>query len=353
MTNSSGRVVQHHCLTRRDAADGFVEGEPELPVHQVGRTGDRAAVCPQLGHRPQREFRFPAAGEHHPFRRDDADVQTGCRTDGDGAGYRLDPQDVPGPAVRRRPLQVQPLALTDRVCEEPVVLRQHVTGLGIDHRTRSGTQLVDQVAVGVAVGDEADVVRVGLGRDREAASRGLLPDLLLGQFTEREHAVLQLLRGQHRQYVGLVLGHVHGAVQDPVPQPDVVPGGHRVEAERDRPIQQRGELDLLVAPQARVRGAAGRVLGEEVGNHVLEEVLAEIPDVVRNPEQIADSTGVEGVLDRAAAAGPGAQGSRVAGQRHVHAGHVMTGIHRQCRRHGRVDAAAHRGQHAHQRPAEA
>ena len=207
--------------------------------------------------------------------------------------------------------------------------------------------------MGVAVRDEADVVGVGLGGDRETAARGLLPDLLLGQFAEREHAVLPTAPGQHRQYVGLILGHVDGPVQDPVQQPDVVPGGHRVEAERDRPVQQCGELDLLVAPQARVRGPSGGVLGEEVGNHVLEKVLAEIPDVVRDPEQVADPPGVERVLDRAAAAGSGAQGSRVAGQRHVHAGDVMTGIHRQRRRNGGVDPAAHRGQYAHQRPAEA
>ena len=103
---------------------------------------------------------------------------------------------------------------------------------------------------------------------RRAAS---CPDLLLGHLAEREHAVRQLIRRQHRQHVGLVLGRVDGPVQDPVQQPDVVPGGHRVEAERDRPVQQRGELDLLVAPQARVRGATGGVLGEEVGDHVLDE----------------------------------------------------------------------------------
>ena len=138
------------------------------------------------------------------------------------------------------------------------------------------------------------------------------------------------------------------AMQDSVDQPDVVPGGDGVEAERDRAVQQRGELDLLVAPQARVRGAPGGVLGQEVGDHILDEIIAEIPDVVRDPEQVTDPAGVERVLDGAAAAGSGAQRPWVAGQGHVHAGDVMAGVHRERGGDRRIDPAAHRGQDPHQ-----
>ena len=44
----------------------------------------------------------------------------------------------------------------------------------------------------------------------------------------------------------------------------VVAGGERVGAERARALQQRRELDVLVAAHARVRRAAGGVLGHEV-----------------------------------------------------------------------------------------
>ena len=64
--------------------------------------------------------------------------------------------------------------------------------------------------------------------------------------------VAQLLGGQHRQHVGLVLVVVDGATQPPIRQPCVVTGGHRVEAQCQRAGGQRGELDPLVAAHARV-----------------------------------------------------------------------------------------------------
>ena len=57
----------------------------------------------------------------------------------------------------------------------------------------------------------------------------------------------------------------------------VVPGAHRVEAERQRLVQQRGELDLLVAAQARVRGAAGGVVLDEVVDDLLGEARRRSP----------------------------------------------------------------------------
>ena len=91
----------------------------------------------------------------------------------------------------------------------------------------------------------------------------------LGRVAEREHRAVELVAGQHGQHVRLVLGRVDRAAQQAVgAEPGVVAGDHGVEAERERPVQHRGELDLLVAAQARVRGTAGGVLGDEVVDHV-------------------------------------------------------------------------------------
>ena len=121
----------------------------------------------------------------------------------------------------------------------------------------------------------------------------------------------QLLLGEHAEHVGLVLARVDGAVHPDQPvvagdQPRVVAGGDRVEAERDRAVEHRGELDLLVAAQAGVRRAAGGVLRHEVLDHVLVEAVAQVPDVEGDPDHVGGAAGVVGVLDRAAAARPGA-----------------------------------------------
>ncbi len=165
-------------------------------------------------------------------------------------------------------------------------------------------------ALGVAGRDEADVVAVGLVGDGQAAAGGLLADLRLGGVADREQRVTQLLGGQHTQHVGLVLVAVDGAAQPAVRQPGVVAGGHGVEAERQRAGRQRGELDPLVAPHARVGGLAAGVGRHEVVDHVFGEPVREIPDVERNVEHVGDPARVAGVFLRAAAPRPGAQRAR-------------------------------------------
>lgn len=178
--------------------------------------------------------------------------------------------------------------------------------MGADLRAR----LVDDVALrlaeaggeealGVAVGDEADVVGVGLLGDREAPALGLGADLVLGgeRVAEREQGVRQLLLVQDAEDVRLVLGHVGGAVQlagAVLAHHDlrVVARAHRVEAERERLVEQGGELDLLVAAQTGVGGAAGLVLGDEVLDDVLAEAVGEIPDVERDADDVGGAAGV-------------------------------------------------------------
>ena len=115
---------------------------------------------------------------------------------------------------------------------------------------------------------------------------------------------------------------------------------HGVEAERQRPVQHRRELDLLVAAQARVGRAAGGVLGDEVVDHVAPEPRGHVPDVERDAEHVRHPPGVAGVLDRAAAA---RAPRNVAGfwlQREVHADDVVPGLDHPCRGDRRVDPAA-------------
>jgi hypothetical protein len=99
----------------------------------------------------------------------------------------------------------------------------------------------------------------------------------------------------------------------------------RVEAELERPFEQGGELDLLVAAHARVRRAARAVLGDEVVDDVVAEALGEVPDVERDAERSA--------ARRASIASSIVQQPRLpvrsvprAREREVHADDVVTGV---------------------------
>ena len=123
-------------------------------------------------------------------------------------------------------------------------------------------------------------------------------------------------------------------------------GADRVEAEGERLVQQRGELDLLVAAQAGVGGAARLVLGDEVLDDVLAEALGEVPDVEGDADDVRGAAGVAGVLDGAAAARARAERLRVRGEREVDAGHVVAGLGGAGGGDGGVHAAGHGGEHA-------
>src|SRR5690606_32045821 len=124
------------------------------------------------------------------------------------------------------------------------------------------------------------------------------------------------------------------------------PGAHRIEAERQRPLQHRLELDLLVAPQARVGGASGRVLGDEVLDDVAVELLGHVPDVERDADHVGGPARVPGVLDGAAAARTRPVGLWVGRQRQVHAGDVVPGLDGACGGHSGIHAARHGGQYS-------
>ena len=125
----------------------------------------------------------------------------------------------------------------------------------------------------------------------------------------------------------------------------VVAGADRVETEGQRAVEHRGELDLLVAAQARVRGTARRVLGDEILHHVAVEALGHVPHVERDADHVGGPPRVPRVLQRAAAAGPGPVRRRVRRQRQMDAGHLVTRVHRTSRGRRGVHPARHRREH--------
>ena len=232
-----------------------------------------------------------------------AEKLAGGDHDGVGPGLHLD--DIARFATGCGLTEPQAAALPDRErVGAPVV--PHRRAVGIDDVAGLLAEAVGQPLAGVAVGDEADVVAVGLVRDVEPARCRLLADLWLGRVTQGEERPRQLVLVEHTQDVGLVLAHVDGAMQLPCARGTfddlgVVAGRHGIEPQRHGLVEQSGELDLLVAAQARVGRATRGVLGDEVLDHVALEPRGHVPDIEGDPDHVGHPAGVTGVLDGATA----------------------------------------------------
>ncbi len=119
--------------------------------------------------------------------------------------------------------------------------------------------------------------------------------------------MLELVLAQAVQEVGLVLVGVASSKQPcPSVRPDVaprvVPGRDRLAVVQvSRPTEQRTELDVGVAVDARRRGLAREVGVEEWLEHAGIEFALEVHDVERDAELGRDPPRVVGGVERAAA----------------------------------------------------
>ena len=275
------------------------------------------------------------------------DLQRLPRTDGDRAGGGVHVGDVARLAVFRRHADVQSLALADRVLERAVVLFQLVA-LGVFDHAGAHADRAAQKRLGVAVGDEADVVGIRLGRSGEPVAGRLLADLRLFSIPYREDAAVQLVAREHAEHVGLVFLRVGGSAEvSLVVDNCVVPGGDRVEAQGHRAVEQCRELDLLVAAQARVGGLAVLVGPHEVVDDLFFKAVREVPHVKRDTQVVAHAARVGGVLQGTAAAGRLARLLRVLAQCKVHADNVVARLHQARSSDRGVHSPAHGRQYSH------
>ncbi|SLC81659.1 Uncharacterised protein [Mycobacteroides abscessus subsp. massiliense] len=226
---------------------------------------------------------------------------------------------------------------------------QH-TAVGVHHIPTAHADPCTQERLGITGRNEADVMTVRLVRHQQAALFRLGPDIGFGTVAHREHRAAQLFWCQHPQHVRLVLVRVHRAAQPAILQTRVMARGHRVEAQRDGPICQRRELDLLVAFHARIRGAALGVRLNEIVDDILFESISEIPYIERDSEHIGDAPRIGGVLLGAASARSRAQCARRGRQRQVHTDHLVSGVDHAGGSHRGVDSPAHGGKNFHDRP---
>ncbi|CKP81923.1 Uncharacterised protein [Mycobacterium tuberculosis] len=223
-----------------------------------------------------------------------------------GGGVGVDRRDIARTTIRARPGDAQASTLPDGEPVHPIMGSQHHT-IRVNHHTTANPDALTQKSLGVPGRYEADVVAIRLVGDRQAAAGRLGTDLPLRRVADRERGVAQLLRSEHGKHIRLILVPVDGAAQPPTRQPGVVAGGHRIETQRHSPGGQSSELDLLIAPHARVRSFPAGIRRHEVVDHVLFELLCEIPNIKRDSEHIGDAARVCSVLFGTTAPRAGAQ----------------------------------------------
>ena len=146
----------------------------------------------------------------------------------------------------------------------------------------------------VAAGDEADLLRVGLVGDGEACVGGHLADCGLLHLAEGEEGAGELLLSQAEEEVGLVLGVVGGAGEDPAAArgvevvAGVVAGGDAVGADLAGGDEELVELEVVVAEGAGDGRASGEVLADEGLDDVGLEAVLLVDDVVGDVELLGD-----------------------------------------------------------------
>src|ERR1700761_6763397 len=196
-------VHQHRGLARRGGVEGLVE--PQLERLVAARRGGTERRRERRRVVTEADVVDPAAVavEDRVANLDPPrfDVLAGADRDRVGGGVGGD--DVPRLVQR----DTDPAALADGEVVVAAVAAELAAGAVDD-----GALAVDQVAVTAEEAllaltcEEAEVLRLGLLRDRQPVPRGDGPDLVLGHLGEREPEPPEQFRRQRREHVALVLG---------------------------------------------------------------------------------------------------------------------------------------------------
>src|SRR5690625_2574695 len=330
LAEHAGALIEYGGLTGRDALDSLVEFD--LPhdigfaIYVTGRDASTAGYRFSVSANLDVAVKPCTGGFFSKWSASPGGANTGDTVNGehvtcsndDGIFFRTDFEHEAWFAVLSRFTNAESATLPDRKGLGAGVGADFLT-FGIDDRAVSHVNLFFQPAAGIAVGDKADIVRVGFLSNRQATFSGLGADHLFRRgIPQREHRVLELFGRQHAQHIGLVFGIIGGTVQLEFAVVvfdhfGIVSGNDGVETKRQCAFQQRGEFDAFIAAHAGVWGATGGVFVNKVFNDFFLESFGEVPGVVGNTEFFAGTPGIRGVFNRAASARSGAEGAGHAG----------------------------------------
>src|ERR1017187_1375958 len=161
----------------------------------------------------------------------------------------------------------------------------------------------------IPAGDEANLLRVGLLGQHQAALPRNFTNLSLGEPPQRKERVRQLFLRQTKQKISLILGEVRWALENPAAPlgvklvDRVVSRSNAARANAPRRLQKLVELEMVVAQRARNRRPPGKVLIHKRPHHIALEPLLLVHNVVGNPKVLGTSSRVLDIVQRAAPAG--------------------------------------------------
>ncbi len=194
----------------------------------------------------------------------------------------------------------------------------------------------------VVAGEEAGLLALAAPGDGKAGRGCLVAGAPLPLAAEREGDAVEQRRIDGRQHVGLILGGVAAAGDQPkaapLDDPRVVARPENVAAGTLREVDEGVEPEAPVAAHAGIRGQALRVALDERLDDARPERVAQIEGDMGKPEPMAGLAGGDHRIGRAAGS-LGARAGRVEPQAERDADRVRSGAQeRDCA----VDAAAHR-----------
>ena len=161
----------------------------------------------------------------------------------------------------------------------------------------------------VAVGDEADLLAIGLGGHRQSQLARQLAHLRLGVAAERKIRSRQLLLLQAEEKIGLILRTVR-ATAHLIAAGCIVEADARVMASGDArcahalgQIEELIELDEVVAERAGDGRAARQIIVDKRLDDLLFEARLEVDHVIGDAQMLRDVARIVDVVERAASAG--------------------------------------------------
>src|ERR1700722_6042754 len=150
----------------------------------------------------------------------------------------------------------------------------------------------------VASRNEADLLRIRLRGQSQPVMPRQIANLWLGPFPERKEGTTELILGQTKQEIGLVLGGIRRTLEQPAAtvliklNPRVMPRRQRVRADLLRDDQELIKLQVVVAETARDGGASGQILFDERLHHITLEAVFVINHVVRDAKSLRHSASI-------------------------------------------------------------
>ena len=206
-----------------------------------------------------------------------------------------------------------------------------------------------QKAQVIAVGHEADILAIVLLGVDEALCLGDFAHMALLYAAQRQKRMRQLVLRHGIQHVALVFFRIESAAKCPAAVPlldsRVVPRSNMIAPEFFGALQQPAEFHAPIALDARVGRMARFVFLDERPHNLVFEFSGIIEHIMRNSQAKRHITRIFNIIE-AATCMPRRINVFVVIELHGGADAFVALALQQIRRHARIDAAAHRNQHA-------